>query len=381
MNTPFSVPEITQNYADQVRILFTQSGVTTGERSGRSPSSPQDLAEQAQSLSPVSAQLTEALAAQRTNADPDVYFQTSVKLLAKALTDLEISAYLYQAAVDEESGISWSQTNVAERSLTNLGTIEENLRVLAGEVEISLRVVERGGTVPQDIPTARVNLSETATDTLDGILERATKTGEMALGRLAGLGVAEIAQAVSFMGMGIAEVLGQAENLSTLYNSFREFLNRAYESLIELIGTQFIQIAGEQVVEWLNTLKEGVNLNTILSDFYATEQTSEYVEQLATNSQVELEKFISTIQDVGELNTAYAIQIRWAEKILKALKLFGTLSTALLPQGELVIASLCIILGAYVILLGSDYVDSPKMTKLDSVPGVRRKVETSLATI
>jgi hypothetical protein len=181
--------------------------------------------------------------------------------------------------------------------------------------------------------------------------------------------------------MGIAEVLGQAENLSSLYNSFRDFLNRAYESLIELIGTQFVQIAGEQVVEWLNTLKEGVSLNTILSDFYATEQTSEYVEQLAANSQVELEKFISAIQDVGELNTAYAIQIRWAEKILKAMKWFGTLSTTLLPQGELVIASLCIILGTYVILLGSDYVDSPKMIKLDKVPGVRRKVETSLATI
>jgi hypothetical protein len=381
MNTPFSVPEITENYTALVRILFTPSGVSTGERSGRGPSSPQNLAQQAQSLSPVSAQLTQALAAQLTNADSDVYFQTSVKLLAKALTDLEISAYLYKAALDEEEGISWSQTDVAERSLTNLGTIEEYLQVLVGEVEISLRVVERGGTDPQDIPTARVNLSETAADTLDGILERATKTGEMALGRLAGLGVAEIAQAVSFMGMGIAEVLGQAENLSSLYNSFRDFLNRAYESLIELIGTQFVQIAGEQVVEWLNTLKEGVSLNTILSDFYATQETSEYVDQLAANTQAELEKFIKTIQDVGELNTAYAIQIRWAEKILKALKWFGTLSTALLPQGELVIASLCIILGTHVILLGSDYVDSPKMAKLDKVAGVRRQVETSLATI
>jgi hypothetical protein len=35
-----------------------------------------------------------------------------------------------------------------------------------------------------------------------------------------GLGVTELAQAVGFVGMDIAEVLGQGENVSRLYNVF-----------------------------------------------------------------------------------------------------------------------------------------------------------------
>ncbi|AVH63777.1 MULTISPECIES: hypothetical protein [unclassified Nostoc] len=381
MNTSFSVQEVSQNYADRVRMLFTPSGAPTGERGGRSPNSHQDLAEQAENLSPVSAQLTQALALQLTNTDPNVYFQTSVKLLAKALTDLEISAYLYQAAIDEEEGISWSQSNIGERSLTDLGRIEENLQVILNQIEINLQIAERGTTEPTDIPTARADLSETVADTLNSILERASNTGESALSRVMGLGIAELTQVVGLFGMDIAELLGQAENVTHLYNAVREFFNRAYESVIELIGQQLAQTAGEQAVEWINEIKEGASLSTILEKLYLTQQTNQELNDLAASSEAKLEQFITSIKGVSRLEPAYYQQIRWAEKILKAVKWFGTISMTVLPQGELLIASLCILIGAYVIFLGGDYVDSPKMTHLDRVPGVRRVVETNLVTV
>ncbi|GAB1537523.1 hypothetical protein NUACC21_01680 [Scytonema sp. NUACC21] len=40
----------------------------------------------------------------------------------------------------------------------------------------------------------------------------------------------------------------------------------------------------------------------------------------------------------------------------------------MLPQGKLLITSLCIILGTYVILLGADYLDSPKI--MDKAEGI-----------
>lgn len=372
---------IAQSYADGVRALFAPSGVPTGERGGRGPTSPQDLAEQAENLSPVSAALTQAIAAQLTDADDlNARTQASVRLLAKARTDLEISVYLYQAAVDEAEGISWSRGNRAERSLTDFGAIEENLQVLLGKVEVGLKVAERGETEPTDIPTARVELSNTVEGTLASILDKATQTGESALGRLMGLGVTELAQAVGFVGMDIAEVLGQAENVSRLYNAFRDFLNRAYESLMELLGRQLAQTAAQQVLEWVNELKEGTRLNTILEKFYQTEQTAQELKQLAASSQAKLEQFITAIQDVSVLDAAYCKQISWAEKVLEGLKWFGTLSTAVLPQGELILGTLYITLGVYVIFVGADYVDSPNLTLLDCVPGVRRVVETHLVT-
>jgi len=380
MNTPVPYLEIAQNYADGVRVLFAPSGESTGERGGRGPTSPQDLAEQAENLSPVSAALTQALAVQRTDADATMRFQASVKLLAKALTDLEISAYLLQAARDEEEGISKSQANFAERSFVDLTTIEENLQVLLGRVEVSVQFVERGEIEPTDIPTARTDLSNIIADTLNSILDRASKTGELALSRVMSLGVAELAQVVGFVGMDIAEVLGQGENVTHLYNLVRDFFNRAYESLLELLGQQLAQTASQQVLEWIQELREGTRLSTILEKFYQTEQTAQDLENFVSSSQANLEQFIQAIRGVSGLDASYRKQINWVEKILQAIRWFGTLSTAVLPQGELLIASLCIILGTYVILLGADYVDSPKMSVLDCVPGVRRVVETNMAT-
>jgi hypothetical protein len=382
MTTTDPYLDISQSYANGVRRLFAPSDVEdTGERGGQGTASPQELADQAENLSPVSEALTRAIAAQLTDVDDlNKRTQVFVKLLAKALTDLEISAYLYQAAIDEAEGIPWSEDNRAERSLADFGTIEKNLQVLLDEVEVSLEVAERAQMEePPDIPTARVNLSNTIEDTLALILERASQTGESALGMLVGLGAAELAQAVGFVGMDIAELLGQAEKVTRLYNAFRDFLNRAYESLIELLGRQLAQTSAEQVLEWVNELKEGASLNTILENFYETQQTFQNLQKLVTASQAQLEQFIAAIQRVSTLDSAYRKQITWAKKVLQALKWFGTLSTAVLPQGQLVLATFFITLGSYIILVGADYVDSPNLTLLNCVPGVRRVVEKNLA--
>lgn len=377
MNIQDSSPEIAQDYAEKVRLLFARSGEPTGERGGRGPTSPQDLAQQAESLSPVSASLTQALAVQQSEADPTVRFQASVKLLAKALTDLKISAYLYQAARD---GTIWSNNQSGERSAADLGSIQENLQVILGKKEVNSQIVERGEGEITDIPTARVELSNTVADTLNLILERASQTGESALTIVMGLGVTELAEAVGFVGMDIAGVLGQSENVSRLYNAFRDFFNRAYESVIELLGRQLAETVAKQVLEWIQELKEGAKLSDILERFYQTEQTAENLQQLADSSTANLEQFITVIQSVSKLDAAYRQQINWAENVLQGLKRFGTLAAAALPQGQLLIAALCITLGGYVILVGADYVDSPNLTLLDCVPGVRRIVENHLAT-
>ena len=379
MNIQDFSPEIAHDYAEKVRLLFAPSGEPTGERGGRGPTSPQDLAQQAESLSPVSASLTQALAVQQAEADPTVRFQVSVKLLAKALTDLEISAYLYQAAQDEEDGTIWSNNQSGERSAADLGSIEENLQVILGKKEVSSQIVERGETKITALPTARIELSNTVVDTLDLILERASNTGQSALTRVMSLSVAELAQAVSFVGMDIAGVLGQTENVTRLYKMCRDFFKGAYESIIELLGRPLAQTAAQQVLEWIQEIQDGAKLNEFLERFYQTEQTSQHLQQLTNSSTANLEQFITAIQSVSGLDTAYRQQINWAENVLQGFKWFGTLSAAALPQGEMLIAALCITLGGYVILVGADYVDSPNLTLLNCVPGVRHIVEINLA--
>ncbi|MGK7901123.1 MAG: hypothetical protein AB4352_06860 [Hormoscilla sp.] len=378
-----SYQTIAQDYADGVTVLFARSGEPTGERGGRGPASPEEMVAQAEELSPVSAQLTQELAAQlRETDDLAVRTQASVRLLALALTDLEISASLLEAATDEEQGIPWEKSEGRERSIDILGQIENNLQILLGHEEVDLDEAERGETEIKDIDTARIKLSNTIEDTLYLILKRASNTGELALKGLTNLALSELTEAVGLIDKGIAEILGQGE-VSRIYNTFREFLQRAWESVVELLGQQLAEVAGERMIEWVQELNEGQSLIAILEKLYQTEKTGAVLKQLVMDSQGELGKFTDGIKGVNALNSAYSKKIDWAEKMLQWMekrRFIFNASAAVLPQGELILASLYILLGTYVIMVGADYVDAPPPNRLDRVPGVRRIVEAQLAS-
>ena len=379
-----------QAYADGVRVLFAPSpsgghsdgapsGAPTGERGGRGPASPEELAGQADRLAPLSAELTQAASARLTDADPAVRAQASTQLLAKALTDLEISAHLLQAAEDEEDGLAWTEGAGTERSAGGLGATEERLSILLGEFETGLGLVERGAAAPRDLPTARVALSNAVEDALDLISQRAGRTGQAALGGLLGLGVAQVAQAAGVVGLDIARSLGQAEKVTHLYNLFRDFAVKAYDSLIALLGEQLARTAAQKMVEWFEEIKEGEQFGKLLERLYETQQTGQELGQLVVQSRVDLDKFTAAVQRVDGLEASFAQQIDLSEKLLQGLKYLSFVPAAALPQGRLLMAAAYIVLGAYVVWAGGDYVDARHLERLDRVPGVRHIVETHLA--
>src|SRR6478672_5823806 len=182
--------EVARDYADGVRAIFAPTGKSSGERGGRGPSSPEDLAAQAEKLSTVSDELTkkaeERLAAE---TDPGGRAEASAQLLAKALTDLTVSSHLLQAAVDEDENTPWTAARANERSIASGGSIEEMLQIVVGAAPITASTLNRGAVeTPKDIASARVALSQTIEDTLAMISERTSKTGQAALGGLVGIG-------------------------------------------------------------------------------------------------------------------------------------------------------------------------------------------------
>lgn len=378
MNTTGPYLAAARAYADGVRVLFAPSRVLAGERGGRGPASFADLAKQAENLSPLSAQLTRAASAQLEDPAPSARVHASTGLLAKALTDLETSAYLLQAAMDEESETVWAGGEGSERSVVGLGTIEERLLLLLGEVEPDLGRAERRESLRLDVHKARLKLSNSIEDALDLIPERAAKTGQAALGGLLGLGVAEVARAAGVVGMDIAQALGQAEKVTRLYVLFRDFAIKAYGSVIALLGQPLAQTAAQRVLEWVDDLREGKLLGELLEKLYETKQTDQDLSQLVTDSQAGLEEFVSAIEDVDGLDTSYRKQINLADKLLRGLGFLGGVPVTVLPQGKVLLAAVYIVLGAYVLLAGADYVDAQRLKLLDRVPGVRQVVETNL---
>lgn len=380
MKTTDSRLATAQAYADGVRALFAPAGAPTDERGVGGPVSPTDLADKAESLSTLSASLTtEAGAKLATAEEPRVKAQTSTQLLAKALTDLEVSAYLLQAAEDERANRVWARSEAAERSATGHASVDELLKIVAGEASLLPAGKERGGRTPKNLASARQGLTQTVDDVLTLISKRASQTGQAALSGLLGIGLVQIGQAAGLIGQNIAQAFGQAETLSRLYQLFRDFAFRAYDSVVALLGPTVAQAAGQRVLEWIDEVKEAKFFGTLLEKLYETNQTRQELSVEIADSKADLQKFVAARDRVSELVEEYTAQLRLTEKLLKGLKYLGSVPVAILPYGSLLMAAVYIVLCAYVVLAGADYVDAPHLSSLHRVLGVRQVVEVNLA--
>jgi len=371
-----SYVEIAEDYADGVRVLFTSSGTPAGERGGHGPKSYDEIADQAENLLPDSEKLTQLTVDQLSDSDTETCTQASIKLMAKALIDLEVSAYLLKVAVEEEKQMKWSGGQGTERSRSGLGRIEDHLSILVGKDKPGYDMADRTGL--RDIHSARSVLSNSVNDALTLILKRAAKAGQTAAAGIMGLGLGELAEIAGAVCMDIAGVFGQAEKVTRLYNLFRNFVKNVYDSLTALIGQPMLQEASKKFLEWLDKLNNEENISTLIENLYKTKQTRLEISPIISESQAEMDKYVSAINGVNSLNDKYQKQIKLAEKLLNGLKYLGGVASSALPQGKLLSASLYTILGAYIILVGADYVDSPELRLLDRVPGVRHIVENNL---
>ena len=365
-----------QEFADNVRTLFAVSAEeAAAERGAAELRSSEELASQAEKLAGKSDALTkEAEKILETNPDPDKRAETATQLMAKALTELRISAHLLEVAgsQDEES---FPQGHAIERSAAD-GSTEELLQIITGARSVAL--TERGTPTPKDLASARAELLETIDDTLALISERTSKTGQAAATGLFGIGLGQVGQAAGLLGQNVAQALGQAGTLSRWYGYVRDFALKAYDSIVAALGPSVAKIAGQQVMTWIGEMKEAKFFGRMLEKMYGTKQTQEALAAKIKESNAQSEDFTAATQSLEKLGELCSSQIGLVDKLLKGAKFLGGISVAVLPYGALLMALFYVSTFAYVVLSGADYVDAELIKLLDRVPGVRQIVVTSL---
>jgi hypothetical protein len=371
-------------YADGARAFFVPGpkAMAERERAGTGPVPVSELIDRAETLAPLSAELAGAASAELVAEDPAVRLQASIALLAKALTDLDVSKALLSAA-EEEAGKPERGRDLkeAERSaaVTRPADLDHTLQLLLGEEREDAERVDRGSDLPKTVEAARTQVADYAETTLLLIRDRAASTGWDALGGVAGIGVGKLAKAAGLVSMDVAEALGQAANLTRLYNLVRGFLGQAIGSIKSLLGPTLAKTAGDEVVSWIKGTATGKKFTLLVEKLYQTEPTAAALAKLAKESPANLDKFVAAIQGIDALEAAYRKQIELVGKILKVVKYVGLVPPASLPQSQLVLAAVYILVGGYVVLAGGDYVDAQRLKRIDRVPGVRKVLETELA--
>lgn len=372
---PYS--DVAQAYADNVRALFTPPPTKQRERGGGvAPSSPSELAEQAERLAPISSQLAVEAANKLAAPDADERIEASNQLLAKALTDLTVSAHLFEAAEDAEAQTSPVRSARIERSVSSAP--DEMLHIIVGDGAVTSRR-ERSGVRALRGPQDQEGLSETLEDTIDLISKRTASAGQSALTGLFGIGLVQVGQAAGLVGQSVAGAFGQAEKLSRLYALCRDFALKAYDSVLALLGPVVAKAAGQQVLDWLSQVKEAKFIGQFLAKIYQTEETQAALLAIVRSSEASDDKFASATEEVNQLGETYAWQTTLIEKLLKGLKSLGGIPAAVLPYGTLLLAGAYIAIMAYLVFNGADYLDADRLTLINRVRGVRQVIETNLA--
>jgi hypothetical protein len=377
MNGTEEYLETVRAYSDGVRVLLAPAGIAAGDRGRAGPTSYADLAGQAEVLLPVSAQVNQAAAARLAAAPAQARADAEIALLAKALTDLEIGAYLQQAARQEEAKSEWYAPAADDRSRASAQFAEPYLELLLGE-GAALEAEERGPGQPHDVAAARGALLASSGSALLLISQRATSTSETALQRLLAIGLGELANAVAAVGMGVAEALGAAETVSELYKLVRGFVDRAMDALLALLGPELAKIAAEEAKKWAEKLDLGEPIGILMEKLYQTQQTKSELQPVIESAPAALNAFVSAIGRVDGLNEKYRRQTELVGTILDKARWLAAIPATVVPNVPLLLAVLYLVLAGYVIFLGADYVDAPPVGWLDRVPGVRRVIEADL---
>ena len=373
-----SYQEAAEAYASGVRAFLVTQAPPTIERTYQAMAPVTSLTEQAEKLLPVSAGFTVAVAWGLRSPHATERETASTRLLAKAALDLEISNRLRMAAQQDdgnapagvERGLQAPIPEAELEGVLDLLSDRENAQAPA-----ALRALK---SLPADLPAAHTQLQATIKNTLSQIRDQAAGTGQAALSGLLMLGIGEIAQAAGIVGMDVAEVLGKGEQVARLYDLCREFGLNAYNSLVALLGPELAQTAAQQAVAWANDVAGGQGFGQLLEKLYQTAQIESELAELTAKSQAGLDNFVAALQAVDGLNDTYQQQIGIVDKVLRGLRLFSGVPLAVLPQGKLLLGAAFLVVGAYVVFAGADYVDARWVKLLNRVPGVRQVVVKNL---
>jgi hypothetical protein len=369
---------VANTYVTEVKILLEipQRSMNGAELSVHSVF--QELADQAEIVVSASSDLTETAIEELGQPDIATRQQASERLLAKTIVEIEICTALLQYAEAEEV----EATDIAfedERSTSNYRAIEPYLNIILGEAtdrESTLPEVERRSShLPTNLLDARHYLSDTIKDTLDLISEQASETGKSAIDKLLALGLTEIAQVVRAIGMNVAEAIGQAENLSRLYQAAQTLVGHVYQSVMALLGQELAERSAQLMQTWLEEMKEGAWFDELLERLYQTQDTEHRLQSLVETSSIDLPHCLASAQDLDLLGRRYCSQTKLVDKILKLSKYLTVLIPASFPQGRLLLAATYLLLGSYVVLLGGDCLDAQRLGRLNRVVGVSQLVE------
>lgn len=310
-------------------------------------------------------------------ADPAVCLGAEQHLLAHAATSLKIADQLLAAAAAQEGA------EVAPVSLQEEATgIDELLAALETPLEVTGAKVQATALagLADAPPATRAELLASVDETMEGLLQSASKVARDTLTGMVGLDTALLKQAAKLVSADLAEVIDKlGATVSSLVAKAVTFIVQAYDSLLAALGQEATSRLRQQAAEWLERLQQGDALARVLGAILETQVTRQQVGQVVEASSATEPVLGQTRSNVEALKPSFQARTKLIGQILAALAVIKRIPAAKAPTVELGFAAIYVLLLGTTVYFGADYVDAPRLERLGRIPGVLHTVEAGLA--
>lgn len=373
---PNDYPTLVGEYTSELNELFAPESARALGEPPQAPS-PDELADRAERLAPLAADLSRRTAEFLSDDDPSVRIGAEQNLLAQAAAALWVADGLFAAAGDEaEEGARSADAAPAIAFDDILAVIQAPLSDtgLAALVEAE-PAGTRGAT--EATPDQLLAACDAA---VEQILGGVGGFGRDALAGLVGLDTALLKQAAKLIGGEAAETIAKlGEQASRLVAKAVAFIVQAYDSVLAALGQDVTSELRQQAAEWIERLQAGGAIADVLGRVFETTATRERIAGLIEASAAPPPVLGGAEEAVAALPAGYQARTKLAGQVLAGLAILKRIPAARVPMVELATAASYLVLLGYVVYTGGDYVDAPKLEKLGRVPGILHVVEAGLA--
>ncbi len=362
-------------YADELRTLFAPE-LAESRSAEPHAASAETLAERADRLAGLSADLLDQTTPLLSDDDPTVRLGAEQSLLAQAVASLRVAEGLMAAEVAEEDAETRSAAVQPESAGFDdlLSLLEVPLATIGGEVAAEPALTR--GRAPQ---ASRDDLLQAASDTIDQVLSGVGAFGKDALAGLLGLDTALLKQAAQLISSELAELVTKlGEKASLLVAKAVRFLLQAYDSLLAALGQDAASALRQEVAAWLDQIQQGDSVAQLIGAALQADAVRAQVADLVAASQASAETLGQTEASVEALPGSFNARTRLAGQILAGIAVLKRIPATRLPVVEVATAAVYLGLLGFVVYTGSDYVDAPRLERIGRVPGVLQVVEAGL---
>lgn len=366
-------------YEEAVANLYAQPAGEIAERGVGDIADVPDLEERMDAVLGNSRAVREGLAARQEAERAEERELAQVQLLAAAAMDLHVASDMVRRA---EAGVP---ADVVERSATGPAAMAELHEILSATPEGGMRALVSADLERAAGPThpaaAKAALLEAVEGTLFDIRDEAASVGETAIQSLDELPVPMIKDGLAKIAGDVLEKLG--EGASLLLRKAASLVAEAVDKILQLLGKQAEDKARQKVAQWIEDLKEGTLLETLLQRLYEPDRIRQAVaDSVEQAADLEAAQYNEATEAVNELVARFRKQTGTATWVLKGLTWASPWILGLGPEGAPILGGAFALTLGYVIFLGGDYADWFRLgegERLNLVPGVRTLVGEKLA--